>query len=435
MKKFLFILIVLLLIFSSGNAFTQENVLSQKVSQLADKLAFAVEGYVVGVTDETVYINLGQESGIVEGIKFEVVRLDKDRPFKMGEKIIGYPETEVGLIEITNVRKEMSLAKITTKVMDIQEGDKVYQEIKKVTRIAITEFTYGDEFNNFTRNVQDILYTNLIQRGMTVVEREKIDQVLEELGKGFSGMIDFSTAAEIGKMLGVEAIVVGTVADMVNSVDLRARLVDVEKGAAITAAQTDVVKDPSIMELLKSRVRKATYVREKTITPEEKGISEEVPYALKVISINTDSSWKVFDNELDGWNTVNFDDSYWYSCEEMGDIGGLGKAKAIWYPGVPKPSKTFFRKILEINGSKILSGKLFIRVCSYDASCPWNNIYLFVNDAYVDKCSIAWMCNEKEFNIASLLCIGKNVIAIKADFKKGPSSDSYWGATGDIKYQ
>jgi len=275
MKKFLFILIVLLLIFSSGNAFTQENVLSQKVSQLADKLAFAVEGYVVGVTDETVYINLGQESGIVEGIKFEVVRLDKDRPFKMGEKIIGYPETEVGLIEITNVRKEMSLAKITTKVMDIQEGDKVYQEIKKVTRIAITEFTYGDEFNNFTRNVQDILYTNLIQRGMTVVEREKIDQVLEELGKGFSGMIDFSTAAEIGKMLGVEAIVVGTVADMVNSVDLRARLVDVEKGAAITAAQIDVVKDPFITGLLSNGIRSTTYGKGSiTSTKEAKTIQE-----------------------------------------------------------------------------------------------------------------------------------------------------------------
>jgi len=277
MKKFLYILIIFVLVFSLGNVFAQENVLSQKVSELAAKLAFAVEGYVVGVSDETVYINLGQASGIVEGIKFEVVRLDKDHPFKMGEKIIGYPETEVGQIEITRVRKEMSLAKITKKVMAIQEGDKVYQEIKKVTRIAITEFTYGDEFNDFTRNLQDILYTNLIQKGMTVVEREKINQVLEELGKSFSGMIDFSTAAEIGKMLGVEAIVVGTVADMGNSVDLRARLVDVEKGAAITAAQTDVVKDPSIMELLKSRVRKATYVREKTITPEEKGVSEEIP--------------------------------------------------------------------------------------------------------------------------------------------------------------
>jgi len=59
MKKFLIILIILALYFCSGNVFAQENVLSQKVSELADKLAFAVEGYVVGVSEETVYINLG----------------------------------------------------------------------------------------------------------------------------------------------------------------------------------------------------------------------------------------------------------------------------------------------------------------------------------------------------------------------------------------
>ena len=259
MKKFLIFLIILALCFCSGNAFAQESVLSQKVSELADKLAFAVEGYVAGVSGETVYIDLGQASGIVEGIKFEVVRLDKDNPFKKGEKIIGYPETEVGQIEITGVRKEMSLAKITNKVMAIQEGDKVYQEMKKVTRIAITEFTYGDDFNDFTRNVQDMLYTNLIQKGMTVVEREKMEQVLNELGKSFSGIIDSSTAAEIGKMLGVEAIVVGTVADMGNSVDLRTRLVDVEKGTAITAAQIDVVKDPTITKILSNGKRKAIY--------------------------------------------------------------------------------------------------------------------------------------------------------------------------------
>lgn len=281
MKKTLFILIVLFLIFNLGNVFAQENVSSQKVSELADKLAFSVEGYVVGVSGETVYINLGQASGIVEGIKFEVVRLDKDRPFKMGEKIIGYPESEVGQIEITKVRKEMSLAKITKKVTDIQEGDKVYQEMKKVTRIAITEFTYGDEFNDFTRNIQDILYTNLIQRGMTVVEREKMEQVLEELGKSFSGMLDSSTAAEIGKMLGVEAIVVGTVADMGNSVDLRARLVDVEKSAAITAAQIDVVKDTIIIKLLGSGVRSPVYGKEKYETTKEgKEVSGELPKVI-----------------------------------------------------------------------------------------------------------------------------------------------------------
>jgi len=276
MKKFLIILMILALYLCGGNVFAQENVLSQKVSELADKLAFAVEGYVVGASGETVYINLGQASGIVEGIKFEVVRLDKDHPFKMGDKIIGYPETEAGQIEITKVRKEMSLAKITKKVMNIQEGDKVYQEMKKVTRIAITEFTYGNEFNDFTRNVQDILYTNLIQRGMTVVEREKMEQVLKELGNTFTGMIDSTTAAQIGKMLGVEAIVVGTVADMGNSVDLRARLVDVEKGAAITAAQVDVVKDPTIAGLLGAEVRRLIYGKDRIVSTKEAKTIQEV---------------------------------------------------------------------------------------------------------------------------------------------------------------
>ncbi len=328
MKKFLIILIVLALYLCSGNAFAQENILSQKVSELADKLAFAVEGYVVGVSGETVYIDLGQASGIVEGIKFEVVRLDKDNPFKKGEKIIGYPETEVGQIEITGVRKEMSLAKITNKVMPIQEGDKVYQEMKKVTRIAITEFTYGDDFNDFTRNVQDILYTNLIQKGMTVVEREKMEQVLNELGKSFSGMIDSSTAAEIGNMLGVEAIVVGTVADMGNSVDLRTRLVDVEKGAAITAAQIDVVKDPTITGLLSSGIRSSVYGKGNITSTKTAKTIQEVKvqnFTFNLINLQKKGDRIYFDL------TVTSDQDIWlamYSCPESTYLGSLvGRVK------------------------------------------------------------------------------------------------------------
>jgi TolB-like protein len=356
MKKFLYILIIFVLFFSSGNAFAQENILSQKVSELADKLAFAVEGYVVGVTDEIVYINLGQASGIVEGILFEVVRLDKEHPFKMGEKIIGYPETEVGQIEITGVRKEMSLAKITNKVMPIQEGDKVYQEMKKVTRIAITEFTYGDEFNDFSRNVQDILYTNLIQRGMTVVEREKMEQVLNELGKSFSGMIDSSTAAEIGKMLGVEAIVVGTVADMGNSVDLRARLVDVEKGAAITATQIDVVKDPTITGLLGSGVRSTVYGEGSSTPQKEAKTIQEVKvqsFNFKLISWQKKGEGIIFelivtseqDSELrlvcgmySNQKTRFFDDfgnEYFSSKVHLGNKASSDSVDNILVAGVP----------------------------------------------------------------------------------------------------
>ena len=353
MKKILFFLIVLFLIFNLGNIFAQENVSSQKVSELADKLAFSVEGYVLGVSGEVVYINLGQASGIVEGVKFEVVRLDKERPFKMGEKIIGYPESEVGQIEITKVRKEMSLAKLNKKVMDIQEGDKVYQEIKKVTRIAITEFTYGDKFNDFTRNVQDILYTNLIQRGMTVVEREKMEQVLNELGKSFSGMIDSSTASEIGKMLGVEAIVVGTVADMGNSVDLRARLLDVEKGAAITAAQIDIVKDPTITGFLVSGVRSTLYGEKGVATSKEATTMQEInvqSFNFKLVEWQKKGEGIIFEllitSEQDTWLSLYPNHSQERRTRVLDDFGNEYISSKIQFGSFSSTKYRFENKLI-----------------------------------------------------------------------------------------
>jgi hypothetical protein len=133
---------------------------------------------------------------------------------------------------------------------------------------------------------------------MKVVEREKMEQVLEELGKSFSGMLDFSTAAEIGKMLGVEAIVVGTVADMGNSVDLRVRLVDVEKGAAITAAQIDVVKDTIIIKLLGSGVRSPVYGETSIPSSKEGKTIQEVnvqSFNFKLISWQKKGDGIVFD--------------------------------------------------------------------------------------------------------------------------------------------
>ena len=40
----------------------------------------------------------------------------------------------------------------------------------------------------------------------------------------------------------------------------------------------------------------------------------------------------------------------------------------------------------------------------------------------------------KEFNIAPYLNLGKNVIAIKADFYGTPGEDYWWALTGTIRY-
>lgn len=62
------------------------------------------------------------------------------------------------------------------------------------------------------RGVSDLLTNRMVQNGtFSIIERSQIEAVLEEQNLGAAGRIDASTAAEIGRILGVDAVVVGSV--------------------------------------------------------------------------------------------------------------------------------------------------------------------------------------------------------------------------------
>lgn len=68
-----------------------------------------------------------------------------------------------------------------------------------------------------------------------VFERAQLQKILEEQQLGASGVIDISTAAQFGKGIGVDAVVVGSITQAGNSVSVDARLIDTETTAIITA--------------------------------------------------------------------------------------------------------------------------------------------------------------------------------------------------------
>ena len=222
MKKIVVWVLMLTNFLLVGLSFGQGSELDKAVGELADKLAFSRKGEVVGIEGDTIYISLGWQEGVLEGTKFEVVRLGE--LLKKGDQIIGYKETPVAEAEVVRAREKTSIAKVIQGKEAIKEGDRVYELRKKITRVAVTEFPFRDNFNALTRNVQDILHTNLIQKGITMVEREKLEEVLREQKTGTSGVIDLSTAAQMGKLLGVEAVVVGSISDIGNSLAIIGRL-------------------------------------------------------------------------------------------------------------------------------------------------------------------------------------------------------------------
>jgi hypothetical protein len=242
-----FSLSVLVALFCSTQVALAQSELPAKVEVLADKLTSSISGEVAAVEGEVIYINLGERDGVSEDSQFEVVRLGEI--VMVGNKTI-HKERPIGEIQITKVRKDMSLATTTTSSAQIEKGDKVYQKRKKVTRIALTEFPYGDGLNNLTKNVYESLSITFAQKGMQVVERSQIEKVFQEQKLSHSGLIDLSTAQKMGQLLGTEAIVLGTTTDMGNNVAIRARLVDVGKGVVIAAAQVEVTKNPEILAML-----------------------------------------------------------------------------------------------------------------------------------------------------------------------------------------
>jgi TolB-like protein len=69
-----------------------------------------------------------------------------------------------------------------------------------------------------------------------VVERGLINKLVEEQKLSMSGVVDDSTASRIGKLLGVEAIISGSVLKLQNVLEINARIIDVESGS-IKAAE------------------------------------------------------------------------------------------------------------------------------------------------------------------------------------------------------
>lgn len=62
------------------------------------------------------------------------------------------------------------------------------------------------------QGISNLLTNRMVQNGtFSIIERSQIAQVLREQNLGASGRIDASTAAEIGRILGVDAVVVGSV--------------------------------------------------------------------------------------------------------------------------------------------------------------------------------------------------------------------------------
>lgn len=71
--------------------------------------------------------------------------------------------------------------------------------------------------------------------GLTVVERTRLQEILDELDLGHQGKVEPGTAARVGKLLGAEWMLMGSYFELMGTMRIDVRLVDVETGKILHA--------------------------------------------------------------------------------------------------------------------------------------------------------------------------------------------------------
>lgn len=104
------------------------------------------------------------------------------------------------------------------------------------------------EFEGLGKGIGDLLLNDLAAAGrFRVVEREKLQQLLQERDLVTSGAVDPQAAVKLGKLLGVHYVIAGTfIADPKSRLMLTARAIDVETGAITNPTKVQAKGDDAL---------------------------------------------------------------------------------------------------------------------------------------------------------------------------------------------
>lgn len=106
-----------------------------------------------------------------------------------------------------------------------------YTEVKQT--IAVLDFESIGSEEHLGKAVSEIMRTELIDTNRyRVVERSQINKTISEQRFQKSGLIDDKSAVELGKLLGADLIVIGSVVKIGTSYTINSRMIDMKTGEA-----------------------------------------------------------------------------------------------------------------------------------------------------------------------------------------------------------
>ena len=127
-------------------------------------------------------------------------------------------------------------------------------EGEEPSRIAVTAFVQSDRKTTQLTNLMMIALTGkMVQHGagvFRVIERAQLETALAEIQLSDVPIFDRDTAQELGKFLGVDALIVGEITPLSDIVRIDARMIDVETIETVEQAYEWVPLTPTVQRQL-----------------------------------------------------------------------------------------------------------------------------------------------------------------------------------------
>ena len=185
------------------------------------------------------YLNLNAKgnTGFIGG-NFEAVAQIQNSLFNINSSIqeVGdkVDEANKSLDEIKEVIKGDKEIKNLSSTKDYSAVENLNSKTKSkdAKRLAIIYFNNSSDDKNLdklSKGLASMLITDLSSINMLIiVERDRIEEIIKEQKLSKTKAFDPNTASKIGKLLGVEMILTGTYFELLGSLRIDSRIIDVE---------------------------------------------------------------------------------------------------------------------------------------------------------------------------------------------------------------
>ncbi|OQX96194.1 hypothetical protein B6I21_01665 [candidate division KSB1 bacterium 4572_119] len=156
--------------------------------------------------------------------------------------------------------------------------------------IAILDFSNNslmdkDKYSSLSGGLAEIFITELSKvSSLKIVERQKINELIQEMQLAQSGMVSEETGVQVGRLVGAKYLVFGSYMVINKKIRVDTRIVEIETGLTIKAAEVtkNVSKMFEIIQTLSEKILKDLNIK---LLKGEKKILNEGNTSTEVIEL------------------------------------------------------------------------------------------------------------------------------------------------------